>query len=106
MQIYHEIWLQAHPWRTREWLQEKLNDGFDIHHIDGNKKNNKPDNLLLCDASDHMHLHGMPLRDMARKAAKPKRKRIRIKPTSDINPDKIYRKIGRLHKLLRANGHL
>jgi hypothetical protein len=59
MKQYHENWLEAHPHRTREWLEAKCKDGFDIHHLDGNHDNNDPGNLVLIEASDHMRLHGM-----------------------------------------------
>jgi len=55
---YHEAWLTAHPNRTREWLEERLRDGFDIHHIDGNHSNDDPSNLVLIEHRDHMMLHG------------------------------------------------
>lgn len=70
MKPYHEAWLAAHPWRTRKWLIKRFLDGFDIHHIDGNKQNNDPSNLVLTEHTDHMHLHGMPLRQYARRANK------------------------------------
>ena len=57
MQEYHEIWLSTHPHRTREWLEQMLADGFDIHHIDGDHSNNDPGNLVLIESSDHMMLH-------------------------------------------------
>lgn len=57
MEIYHHIWLAAHPWRTQQWLKEKLSDGFDIHHLDGDHANNISSNLVLLEASDHMMLH-------------------------------------------------
>jgi len=58
MQIYHIVWLTSHPHRSEEWLQNKLKEGFDIHHIDGNHCNNDPNNLVLIECSDHMRLHG------------------------------------------------
>jgi len=58
MKIYHEVWLAAHPQRSREWLAERLRDGFDVHHMDGNHDNNDPANLVLIEGSDHMMLHG------------------------------------------------
>ncbi len=33
-------------------------DGFDVHHLDGNKGNESPDNLVLIEHTDHMMLHG------------------------------------------------
>lgn len=56
-QPHHYAWLAAHPHRTFEWLKEKMLDGFHVHHVDGDHANNSPDNLLLIDGVDHMHLH-------------------------------------------------
>ena len=53
------MWLRAHPHRDEKWLQDRLTEGFDIHHLDGNKYNNQLDNLVLIEHSDHMYLHGM-----------------------------------------------
>ncbi len=58
MQIYHHIWLEAHPERSEEWLKDRLKDGFDVHHIDGDHSNDDPKNLALIEASDHMRMHG------------------------------------------------
>lgn len=58
---YHLIWLEYHPNRTMEWLQERLEDGFDVHHMDGDHGNNDWRNLALVEASDHMRLHGYGL---------------------------------------------
>jgi hypothetical protein len=55
---YHRNWLSTHPNRTEEWLRERLKDGFDIHHMDGNHDNNDSSNLVLIESQDHMSLHG------------------------------------------------
>ena len=57
LQNYHFAWLDVHPQRSVEWLRERLKDGFDIHHIDGNHKNNDPANLILIESHDHFMLH-------------------------------------------------
>jgi len=57
---YHLSWLAAHPQRTAKWLKERLADGFQVHHADGNHANNAPDNLVLIDGNDHLRLHGRP----------------------------------------------
>lgn len=57
MKAYHEAWLAAHPERDAVWLQERLADGFDVHHLDGDKSNNGPTNLVLIEHRDHFMLH-------------------------------------------------
>lgn len=34
-----------------------LPEGFEIHHIDHNRENNKPDNLILLHERDHKRIH-------------------------------------------------
>ena len=55
---YHKAWLSAHLDRTEDWLKDKILEGFDIHHLDGNHANNEPSNLVLIEHGDHMMLHG------------------------------------------------
>lgn len=62
MQRYHKVWLRAHPHRTREWLSERLKDGFEIHHWDGDSNNDAPENLILIEVFDHRKLHGQRLK--------------------------------------------
>jgi hypothetical protein len=57
MNAHQEAWLKAHSWRSRQWLADKLADGFHIHHVDGNHSNNEPANLILIEATDHFALH-------------------------------------------------
>lgn len=35
--------------------------GFEVHHIDANRENDHPDNLVLIEAIDHARLHGKTL---------------------------------------------
>ncbi len=58
LEPYHFAWLSTHPERDALWLVERLRDGFDIHHLDGDHSNNEPDNLVLIEAGDHLRLHG------------------------------------------------
>jgi hypothetical protein len=58
---HKRAWLKAHPERTAGWLADRLSDGFDIHHLDGDRDNNTPENLVLINSVDHMRLHGLPL---------------------------------------------
>jgi hypothetical protein len=55
MREHHYIWLEGQPTRNKKWLQERLDDGFDIHHIDGNHANNHPMNLCLIEGIDHLN---------------------------------------------------
>jgi hypothetical protein len=57
LQPYHYVWLAAHEHRTEAWLRKRMQDGFDIHHLDGNHGNNDPLNLVLIETTDHMMLH-------------------------------------------------
>ena len=41
-------------------------DGLDAHHIDGNKTNNRADNLILLDRATHMWVHFMENPNMCR----------------------------------------
>ncbi len=89
MKRYHEIWLAAHSDRDEEWLKDKLDDGFDIHHADGNHQNNDPANLVLIEAADHAKLHGGLLEKMmngGRKARFKRRSRLEI-VCPDLRPN-------------------
>jgi hypothetical protein len=61
MEEYHYVWLASHPDRDEKWLRDKLYEGFDVHHLDGNHSNNDPNNLVLVEHEDHMRLHNLRL---------------------------------------------
>lgn len=42
-------------WETHN--NEKIPDGYEIHHIDGNRKNNNPDNLICVSIEEHLKIH-------------------------------------------------
>lgn len=46
-------------WCTQPENLNYIPKGFVIHHIDGNKLNNNPNNLFLISRSDHARLHKM-----------------------------------------------
>lgn len=75
---HHFAWLAAHPTRTEAWLRERLAEGFDVHHHDGNHANDDPANLILIEHLDHMRLHGSHANRMVAHSVAtrhPKRKR-------------------------------
>ena len=59
---HHEEWLKAHPYVDQDWLARAIDDGFHIHHVDGNRLNNTADNLLLIFGPDHSRLHRLERR--------------------------------------------
>ncbi|MCP4900097.1 MAG: HNH endonuclease [bacterium] len=65
---HHAAWLEAHPRRSEAWLQDATAEGFDVHHLDGDKTNDRPDNLVLLECEDHMRLHngGRMIRKLVR----------------------------------------
>ena len=47
-----------HRLKMEKYLGRKLLNSEDVHHIDGDKLNNRIDNLLVISKSDHARLHG------------------------------------------------
>ena len=46
---YRQIWEKYHG--------KKIPKNYEIHHIDGNRKNNNPENLLCVSIEDHLVIH-------------------------------------------------
>jgi len=59
----NRAWLNAHPERSATWLAEHIADGFELHHVDGNEKNNAPNNLVLIEGTDHNRLHRQSIKE-------------------------------------------
>ena len=50
--------IREHVLVAEQKLGRRLNDGETVHHIDGNKKNNNPNNLIVfASNSDHISCH-------------------------------------------------
>ena len=63
LEAHRQAWLDAHPGRNEFWLRRMAKEGFDVHHVDGDHRNNAPGNLVLMEHVDHMRLHGLaPMR--------------------------------------------
>ena len=56
---HHVAWLAFHPERSTDWFIERMAEGFQVHHVDGDHGNDHPHNLVLIEGSDHMRLHGI-----------------------------------------------
>ena len=55
-------WVREHRAIISKLLNRKLKRNETIHHRDGNKTNNRPDNLELVSVSQHTRLHfGNPI---------------------------------------------
>lgn len=38
-------------------IGRRLNPSEVVHHIDGNKRNNAPENLMICTKAEHARIH-------------------------------------------------
>ena len=86
---HHRAWLLSHPWWTPEWFKERLREGFDVHHLDGDHSNNDPLNLVLIEHSDHMMIHGG--RTMGRMSSAGKRRKKTRKQRANDRYEKMKR---------------
>lgn len=55
---------REHRFVAKEMLGRELMPDEVVHHIDGNKRNNSPDNLLVVTRSEHAKIHR---KDISRK---------------------------------------
>lgn len=51
------VYKREHTKVMEEFIGRSLIKGEAVHHIDGQKLNNKVENLILCNNSDHRNMH-------------------------------------------------
>lgn len=54
--IFEDSGKLVHRWVAQKKYGKERIEGKQIHHLDGNKKNNDKSNLILIDKEDHYHL--------------------------------------------------
>ena len=100
---HHCVWLLTRPHRSAEWLLDRMKDGFDIHHMDGDHENNDPKNLCLIEHTDHMMIHNGGSYTMGRlNGHKKKKKRKCRKKIAYKNYEQDQRNVVALAKQIRA----
>jgi hypothetical protein len=80
--------------RVAEKLFGRIPKGYEVHHVDGNKLNNRPGNLQVLPREEHRALHRLDRDGLRSKQDKVTRKKITLKPKSKsarrpIRPDEV-----------------
>ncbi len=58
IQVYVEDkWQWLHRVVAKEKMGSDIFEGFEVHHIDGDKQNNDPDNLKVLSKEEHQAIH-------------------------------------------------
>lgn len=50
-------WSNTHRRVAKKKLGGKIGHGREVHHIDGNKRNNRPSNLTVLSKAQHRSIH-------------------------------------------------
>ena len=59
---------REHRYIMQDIIGRKLGKNEIVHHIDGNKKNNNPDNLMIVTRSEHAKMHYSEIAQPKKKA--------------------------------------
>lgn len=62
-----------------EYCNGSIPDGYHVHHVDHNRMNNEPENLIALSADDHRKLHGAEMSDE-------RREQLRINMVLNVSP--------------------
>ena len=56
---YHngKTWIWTHRRVAEKKMGSKILPGYEVHHINGNKRDNRPKNLVVLSKKAHMKLH-------------------------------------------------
>ncbi|MFC2022896.1 HNH endonuclease signature motif containing protein, partial [Chloroflexota bacterium] len=57
-----------HRWRKEKELGRRLVKGEIVHHINGNKQDNRPENLQILSPKEHYKKHVVPILEARREA--------------------------------------
>lgn len=55
--LLDDKWQWMHRVIAREKMGSDIYEGFEVHHIDGDKQNNHPDNLKVLSKEEHQAIH-------------------------------------------------
>ena len=56
-------WKFTHRTVAEKKIGGRIRPGYEVHHINHNKKDNRPSNLVVLSRSDHRKIHARELKD-------------------------------------------
>ena len=59
--IFRNSGKRVHRWVMEKKLGRRLEKGEIVHHMDGNRRDNRPENLQVLTAKEHYKLHVVPI---------------------------------------------